>query len=46
MDKDLDIQIVEAYLTSGVEDQVDYQRFPSTPSRPISRMFYNNISNE
>ena len=30
MDKDLDIQIVEtlkAYLASGVEDQVDYQRF-------------------
>ena len=28
MDKDLDIQIVEAlkaYLASGVEDQVDYQ---------------------
>ena len=30
MDKDLDIQIVEAledYLASGVEDQVDYQKF-------------------
>ncbi|MDE5997885.1 MAG: Fic family protein [Muribaculaceae bacterium] len=30
MDKDLDIQVVEAlkaYLASGVEDQVDYQKF-------------------
>ena len=30
MDKDLDIQITEAlkaYLASGVEDQVDYQKF-------------------
>ena len=30
MDKNLDIQIVEAlkaYLASGVEDQVDYQKF-------------------
>ena len=30
MDKDLDIQIVEtlkAYLASGVENQVDYQKF-------------------
>ena len=30
MNKDLDIQIVEAlraYLASGVEDQVDYQKF-------------------
>ena len=30
MDKNLDIQVVEAlktYLDSGVEDQVDYQKF-------------------
>ena len=30
MDKNLDIQIVEtleAYLASGVEDQMDYQKF-------------------
>ena len=30
MDKNLDIQIAEAlnaYLVSGVEDQVDYQKF-------------------
>ena len=30
MDKNLDIQIVKAlkaYLASGVEDQVDYQKF-------------------